>query len=927
MKITHESRYHSNALLAAFLIWLTPATCAHAITGEEIQNVVLENTAVLTEPPNLPTDHYTDGAILGNGDLGVTIAGGPEEQVFYLSTTDFWTEDYWRYAGTLINIGGVSVKIPSLEGASFEQKQNMWEAAVIGSFSKEDHAVKMISQVLAQENLLVIDLENMGSEPLDVEVETWTRPSKDPEQYTLPTEAGAQDGIGWVTRQAQTNETTWQAQAAVATKVLEGTAELGSDEDLRATHNLSLEPGQSVTLVVCVKTSGLIKKPAPLESPLPEALAGVEEVTPESLTAARQEHHQWWRDYWNVAFVQLDAPVLQRYWVESTYLMGAAGREGKAPPGIFFWTTTDEPMWTGDYHLNYNYMTPFYGLFSSNRLEQVRNYFDPLIDFMPKGRELAGDPDGSEGIIYPVGIGPDGFEAQQAKHGQKSNAAKAGSLFSLYYRYTLDKEWLAEVGYPYLREVMTYMEDEVVKEDGRYVLYDSTTREAHEFDNFNSSLALGYVRALLVDMLEFSKILDRDEEKREQWREMLANLSGLPTQITDDNRLIAYAESSVAEANQTRPYTLNWVYPSELLNFESHPDTLQMARDTFVKRESLYDRGNNAFIEIFTIAARLGVDAQELVQQFITRCEEIRRPNGTYFQRGGGIETVGAIEAVHSLLLQSHGGHIYLFPVWPGDREAQFQGLRAQGAFLINSAFADGTVQFAEIKSEAGAPCVLFNPWPGSEVKLVEAESGERVEFEADGNYLRFDTEQGGQYRLEPAGAVTFEYPESGIGSMFQGNPEAEPIPFTEPQPGVASNQPDAPHQVLLQAEDFDLSEGGRFYDVRQAGYALSSRGKDQGFAFKQVDLGTEPKQYLAVRYACHKTKAGRELQVKLGSFDGKVIAKMVTKDTGGSLTFKVENVPLEEPLTGKHDLYFDNSWNYCAYDWFDFRTTQYPLD
>lgn len=895
------------------------------ITSEQIRATTLKMTAVLTEPPNLPTKHYTSGAILGNGDMGVTIGGGPEEQVFYLSTTDFWTEDYSRYAGTLITIGGVSVKIPALDGASFDQKQNMWEAEVIGTFRKGEYAVEMVSQVLAKRNLLLIEVNNTGSEPLEMTVETWTRPSKDPEQYTLPTEAGTQDRIGWVTRQAQTNETSWQAKAAVATRVLDHDVESESDEDLRATQKLSLEAGKSVTLVTSVETSGLIRKPEPLESPLPKALASVEQVTTDFLTAVREEHRQWWRDYWNVSFVKLDAPVLQRYWVESTYVIGAASREGKSPPGIFFWTTTDEPRWTGDYHLNYNYMTPYYGLLSSNRLEQFRNYFDPLLDFLPKGRELAGDPEGSKGIIFPVGIGPDGFEAQKAAHGQKTNAAHAGSLFSLYYRYTLDKEWLAEVGYPYLREVMTYWEDELVMEDGRYVIYDSAAREAHDFDNFNSSLALGYVRALLVDMLEFSEVLDRDEEKREEWREMLKNLSALPTQTIDGHRLIAYAESSLADANQARPFTLNWVHPSELLSLESHPDTLKMARETFDIRESLYDRGNCSFIEIFTIAARLGIDANALVEQFSKRAEEIRRDNGTYRQNGGGIETVGAIEAINSLLLQSHGGRLILFPVWPGNRNAQFQGLRAHGGFVVDSAFSNGSVQSVSIGSEAGAPCVLFNPWPGNEVRILDADSGESVQFGMEGPYLKFQTRVNGRYRAEPVGAVTFRYPETGIGSMFKGNPEAEPIPFREPEPGLFANQPDAPHQVLLQAEEFDKSEHGGFYEARQRGYVVSARGNDKGIAFEQVNLGNEPMTHLAVRYACHKTKAGRTLKVRLGSWDGPLIAEMETEGTGGSLTFKVKNIPLKKPLTGIHDLYFITSWTSCAYDWFDFRTAEYP--
>ena len=32
-----------------------------------------------------------DGPLLGNGDVGVVLAGPPEAQVFYIGKNDFWT--------------------------------------------------------------------------------------------------------------------------------------------------------------------------------------------------------------------------------------------------------------------------------------------------------------------------------------------------------------------------------------------------------------------------------------------------------------------------------------------------------------------------------------------------------------------------------------------------------------------------------------------------------------------------------------------------------------------------------------------------------------------------------------------------------------------------------------------------------------------
>ncbi|MGM9700107.1 MAG: hypothetical protein ACI3YX_01625 [Prevotella sp.] len=46
-------------------------------------------------PTRMPSNRVPDGAICGNGDIGVAIGGTPDKQVFYFSKTDFWPVTSW----------------------------------------------------------------------------------------------------------------------------------------------------------------------------------------------------------------------------------------------------------------------------------------------------------------------------------------------------------------------------------------------------------------------------------------------------------------------------------------------------------------------------------------------------------------------------------------------------------------------------------------------------------------------------------------------------------------------------------------------------------------------------------------------------------------------------------------------------------------
>ena len=49
------------------------------------------------------------------------------------------------------------------------------------------------------------------------------------------------------------------------------------------------------------------------------------------------------------------------------------------PPGLYGpWVSSDAPSWNGDYTLDYNQESQFYGVFNSNHEEHAAAYFPPI---------------------------------------------------------------------------------------------------------------------------------------------------------------------------------------------------------------------------------------------------------------------------------------------------------------------------------------------------------------------------------------------------------------------------------------------------------------------------------------------------------------------------------------------------------------------
>ena len=234
-------------------------------------------------------------------------------------------------------------------------------------------------------------------------------------------------------------------------------------------------------------------------------------------------------------------------------------------------------------------------------------------------------------------------------------------------------------------------------------------------------------------MLDVSRELDRDSERRNKWKHILDHLSDFPTVKVDGILRIRGAEEGPGakrigpKRGDTRIEFQGLVWPSGVTGLGSDPSFLKILQDD-VKEwpEKEWIHHYNGFNTTFPAAVRVGYDPKDILTKLRKELNTSGLPNLWVFGGGGGIENCCGVPAtINEMLLQSYEGLLRLFPVWPENQDARFENLRAYGAFLVSSAIKNGKVEFIKITSEKGRKCTIINPWIGKQVYITR-ENGKK---------------------------------------------------------------------------------------------------------------------------------------------------------------------------------------------------------
>ncbi|MGW6139368.1 glycosyl hydrolase family 95 catalytic domain-containing protein [Streptomyces sp. NPDC055140] len=678
-------------------------------------------------PPTALTNGGTvDAPLLGNGDLGVAVGGSVDDQTFYLGKNDFFS----TATNGIEPLGRIVLSVPGLADADYHVVQNIAEAQVEGTYTLGSETLASRSWVSATENLFVTTLRLSGSYTQDATITLQDGLGNTPS-------TSVEDGVLDADVQAGTASAPGNPQARIATKV-QGTAAKPSGNRI----SLTLKPGVTYTVTAAIRSSH--------DTPRYRSVAhsAVTELTGGSLAKLRAAHESWWRKYWSRSFVQIPDQAVEKSWYGSLYLLGSVSRGGKYAPGLWGNWITGNMNWYGDYHANYNYEAAFYPALSSNHVAQMDSYDDPILDWMPRGKAKAA-AGGYKGVLYPVGISPNGTSAADDLYNQKSNAVNLASDMVMKYEYTRSASYARKV-LPYLEQVGLFWQEYLTWDEatGTYNIHNDAPQEGGVYPQTNSVLSLGLVHLLFQGLIDMSNDLGVNDSLIPTWQHIDSNLAPLPTMTRNGQTVFRQTSEGSGWVSDGNDVAVQAVYPGLQVGLNSSPDLLQTARNTITQLNNWHS--DNSPATLYAAAAMVGYDPDTLMKELHTEATAYSYPNMAVHHYGGGVENLNVTTSgLDEMLLQSFQHDIKVFPNWPADSDAKFGGLLAYGNFVVSSSMRDNSVEYVRITSRSGGKLTVTNPWPGRSVEYYA--NGVR-KGTLSGTTIKVNTSVGETITLAPGG-------------------------------------------------------------------------------------------------------------------------------------------------------------------------------
>ena len=451
-------------------------------------------------------------------------------------------------------------------------------------------------------------------------------------------------------------------------------------------------------------------------------------------------HTSWWHNFWDRSTIRVPDSILQHQWYMDMYKLGSAARQGAPPISLQSVWTADNgklPPWKGDYHHDLNTQLSYWPTYSGNHLALEQGFIDWLEKNKPTFKKYTKDFYGTNGLNVP-GVTtltgePMGGWIQYAFG--PTVGAWLGQHFYLHWRYSMDRDFLKNSAYPWIKDVALYFGAlSVMDENGKRKLPLSASPEIRnnsrdawfgEMTNFDLSL----IRWTYAHAAELALELGLEEEA-EKWGMALKEW---PEYAVDENGLMIAPNQPYNESHRHFSHLMA-IHPLGLIDVSNGDKEKAIIENTIANLDAIgssYWTGYS-FSWLGNLKARAfdGEGAAKALKDFAT---SFVLPNSFHVngdQSGTGksnftyrpftLEGNFAFAAgMQEMLIQSHTGTVHIFPAIPKDwKRVAFSRLRTEGAFLFSAQMEGGKVESVRIFSEKGGELQLKNPFKNKEITI-----------------------------------------------------------------------------------------------------------------------------------------------------------------------------------------------------------------
>lgn len=475
------------------------------------------------------------------------------------------------------------------------------------------------------------------------------------------------------------------------------------------------------------------------------------DVTWTIMTDDKASHTEWWSTYWGKSSIEIPDSILEIQWYRELYKFGCTSRRLSPPITLQAVWTADNgrlPPWKGDFHNDLNTQLSYWPAYSSNHLEEGLAFLDWLWHCKPVAELYTKTYFGMDGLNFPgvstLSGDPMGGWIQYSLGPTVS--AWLAHHFYLHWKYSMDRTFLGERAYPWMREVARYLDALSVRnEKGERQLPLSSSPEIHDNDvkawfsettNFDLAL-IHWLYQAAAEMAREQNLLSEAhmwDSIRSEWP-LLA--------VSENNHNLLVAPGMALEESHRHFSHLMAIHPLGLLDWDRGDAERQVINASLTDLERLGTDSwcgySYSWLGNLYARSRQGDKAAEALRTFST-CFCL--PNSFHVngdQSGTGkskftyrpftLEGNFACAAgIQEMLLQSHNGLIRIFPAIPDSwNDAAFENFRAEGAFTISATRKNGALQFLKINSEKGGYLRILNPFEGRNYVVRGVEFPEKL--------------------------------------------------------------------------------------------------------------------------------------------------------------------------------------------------------
>ncbi len=616
-----------------------------------------------------PALHWTDGHVLGNGDVGAVVWGTPERVCIGLSKHDVndlrgpephgarpkatypeirdrfmrgereavkdlqQTNPGTRAGQQQIACGRLALELlRNTQPRAFRQSLSLEKAeatvcvsptAAGGSFGMRYEPITLRVRVLAGRNLVVAELASDSAQHIRWSFDRSPDSERPAPVYGTEGTPFMRHGLPCGTEYAVAIHTMGGTCTAQATEHgLLGTLQFGGAHG----------PATLVLGMASDRDAGrgnVVSLATKLAIDLPKG--GLETLV--------RSHHEWWRRFWAASGIEYGDGDLQRLWYAGLYALGASTRPHTSPPNLQgIWVQDEISPWHTDFHFNTNVQECQWAACSTNHPELQQ----ALVRVLTKDWRDELDRTGQEvyGVAAPAPyLGVDWRGRAISTWGYLELAVPAWTAQHLWeqFLYTLDEELLRATVYPYLRDcARLYLSLLVADETGQLNIELSHSPEQIWFDEEgkryftygrNPSIDLSCIRTLLEPVVESACLLGNGDPFAETCRDALARLAPLPQ---EDGVLIDYETGFFHDGDRPghlrhchrHPSRLMPIFPGRQIGLHSDLESLDLGRRSFAEFRSYGEAGFTGWSYAYQacIAARLGLgDDAELCLRTLVR--------------------------------------------------------------------------------------------------------------------------------------------------------------------------------------------------------------------------------------------------------------------------------------------------------------------